>query len=792
VDLTSGDFKYNIPLMDVGGYPLNIAYNSGIGMDQEASWVGLGWNLNVGAINRNMRGLPDDFDGEAIHKEFNMKDNNTYGVNVGVGVELFGYKKAAKTSSSQNSGVKLNIGLGLTYNNYTGIGMEQSASIGISAGESGKGSMNAGLGLKSSNSGGLTISPNVSFSYKVESTEKANETTTGSAGIGIGISVNSRAGLKDLTFNSSYNRSTVRNTTAKVPSLLAEVGFVGSPLASSQSGGMSSAATINFGASTYIPQVKNSMVNNSVALNFKLGTTIFGFDGDITLGGYFSNQSLMENSSDIAAYGYMNSHNGQNSDNVLMDFNREKDQSFSRYTKNLPITNYTYDVFSVSGQGIGGAFRPFRGDVGYMFDNTATTTSDSYSAGAEFAAANTAHLGVNISIVDVNTTTGKWSSDNIAQYKLSSKSAAPNKDYEPYYFREVGEKSENTAQAGIYAQLGADKPYRVKLGGLINHKATDQIEQGTSSTLSLTGFNNTLTQRQKRNQVLSTLNFEDAKKFGLDKTLYNGTSAPVNSTVSRNHSIAEMTVLRTDGSRYVYGLPAYNTKQLEVTFNASSSTTSSNHPFTPVNSKYNPATGYVSYNPADRSKDNTNGIDNYFNSVEMPSYAHSYLLTAIVSPDYVDLTGDGPTDDDFGSYTKFTYDKVAGYNWRMPFDINSANFNENGKSIENDDNASFVTGTKELWFTKTVETKNYIAVFDLSDRQDAIGTAGENGGPGSGRTKMINKISLYSKPEYLANPTLAVPIKVVHFDYDYSLCPGIPNNVTVGAGKLTLKSIYFT
>jgi hypothetical protein len=72
VDLTSGDFKYNIPLMDVGGYPLNIAYNSGIGMDDEASWTGLGWNLNVGSINRNMRGLPDDFNGEVIEKELNM------------------------------------------------------------------------------------------------------------------------------------------------------------------------------------------------------------------------------------------------------------------------------------------------------------------------------------------------------------------------------------------------------------------------------------------------------------------------------------------------------------------------------------------------------------------------------------------------------------------------------------------------------------------------------------------------------------------------------------------------
>src|SRR5688572_18305461 len=62
VDLYSGDFTYNLPLLSVpgpnGGYPINLAYHSGVGMDQEASWVGLGWNINVGAINRQLRGLP--------------------------------------------------------------------------------------------------------------------------------------------------------------------------------------------------------------------------------------------------------------------------------------------------------------------------------------------------------------------------------------------------------------------------------------------------------------------------------------------------------------------------------------------------------------------------------------------------------------------------------------------------------------------------------------------------------------------------------------------------------------
>jgi len=67
VDPFTGDFAYNIPLMDVGGYPINISYSSGIGMEQQASSVGLGWTLNAGgAVTRSMRGIPDDFNGTDV------------------------------------------------------------------------------------------------------------------------------------------------------------------------------------------------------------------------------------------------------------------------------------------------------------------------------------------------------------------------------------------------------------------------------------------------------------------------------------------------------------------------------------------------------------------------------------------------------------------------------------------------------------------------------------------------------------------------------------------------------
>jgi hypothetical protein len=92
VDLFSGDFQYNIPLLDVEGYPINLSYATGMGMEDQASCVGFGWTLNAaGVINRAVRGIPDDFDGDEIITETNMKSNWTVGVGGGAGVEFIGY-----------------------------------------------------------------------------------------------------------------------------------------------------------------------------------------------------------------------------------------------------------------------------------------------------------------------------------------------------------------------------------------------------------------------------------------------------------------------------------------------------------------------------------------------------------------------------------------------------------------------------------------------------------------------------------------------------------------------------
>jgi YD repeat-containing protein len=66
VDQFTGKLNLNIPLFEITSgtlsFPLSLSYSSsGIRVDEESSWVGLGWSLSVGgSINRTIHGLPDD------------------------------------------------------------------------------------------------------------------------------------------------------------------------------------------------------------------------------------------------------------------------------------------------------------------------------------------------------------------------------------------------------------------------------------------------------------------------------------------------------------------------------------------------------------------------------------------------------------------------------------------------------------------------------------------------------------------------------------------------------------
>ncbi|MEO0740783.1 MAG: hypothetical protein AAF089_04240 [Bacteroidota bacterium] len=90
VNLATGDFVYALPLISVpgpeGSYPVSMSYRAGIGPNMEATWVGLGWVLNPGAINRVVNGYADEFKGGDVITHFRAEGEREYAISVGVSV----------------------------------------------------------------------------------------------------------------------------------------------------------------------------------------------------------------------------------------------------------------------------------------------------------------------------------------------------------------------------------------------------------------------------------------------------------------------------------------------------------------------------------------------------------------------------------------------------------------------------------------------------------------------------------------------------------------------------------
>jgi hypothetical protein len=763
VDLFSGDFSYNVPLLDVDGYPINISYHAGITMDQEASWTGLGWNVNAGVINRNVRGIPDDFDGDPITKRFSMKDNTTYGIDFGVGAELFGLQF-----------LSIDYTLGLKFNNYTGIGAEQSVNLSINSASNGKGPLTGSLGLTSSSDEGVTIGPSVSFSATISNTDKMSS----SLGISVGSSFNTRQGLKGLTIGATLSASANESKTDAY----------GKAQDLKNGGGIRGGASYNFGQATYMPRVEMPMKTVSLTGRFKIGLDFIGAHPHFSIGGYYSNQYLKTNEQTNRAYGYLNLDDGAPLDDCLLDFNREKDGVYTESTPSLPLPISTFDTYSVSGQGAGGSYRPYRGDLGYLFDARSGTSSVGASIGAEVGVGNIAKIGIDLNATVSTTTSGKWGDDNFAKQRMRYHSTSNDPLYEKVYFKEANEKGVNSDPA-FYEKMGGFDPHAIALKSNAYYYTLADERFDNGQAMSAENFRS---KREHRNQEIAMLSKKEAATFGLDHpdSLHLCSQA-------RDWHIGQVTSYSTDGRRYVYGIPAYNTDQHEVTFSVD-------------HVSGNPA--MVSYNNTiDNTPGNKKGTDNYFNEVITPPFAHAYMLTAVLSADYVDADNiRGPSAGDLGNYTKFSYVKVEGYNWRTPYDRDMASHNEGLKSNEGDDKANYVAGTKDLYFLKKIETKNYVAIFELQDRADARGVQDQNGGlstASNNTSKLLRSITLYSKPDFdhQSNP---LPIKKVNFVYDYSLCRGISNfdnsaggydriikedsTVNTNGGKLTLRGIYFT
>ncbi len=749
VNMFTGDFVYNIPLLDVEGYPVNIAYHGGVGMEQEASWVGLGWNINPGAINRTVRGIPDDFNGETLEKELHIKKEENLRVGMGGGGELIGI-------GDPILGISASLGTNLNISNYRGVSADFSFSAGVNLFRCVSAGVNLGVGSQT----GADIDYNAGVMFT--SSQIMSKDMAAGVGVNFGHGYNTRSGVKDMNFSISTN---------------ARMGALGTQ-------GSLFNSTVPIGVKNYVPVITNSSSMTAVYGRIKLGLEFAWCNiyGNINAMG--SELTYDENGS-RESYGFLYAQNAGEED--ILDFTRDRDGMFNKTMQYLPPGHMTYDVYSVNGQGTGGSFRPFRNDLGSVFDPVTKGNSETKSGQAEASLGWLFGAGGDASKSKTNIYSGPWNS-----YKQSFTSKGIGNLYENVYFKQAGDMS--VINGSYYSDLKGETP----------------IKGGQIHALPKTKANSTL-HRDPRSTLVTYFDAEEASIPGvaIDHKIksYNDTNGLENwpnlsvteidrhgaGTYDRKtHHMSEFTQVQTDGRRYVYGIPAMNNIQKEVTFSIDAPTNANDR-----------ASGLVPYNSGtDDTKGNQKGIDNYYSGTTTPSHAHSYLLTEVLSADYADVTGDGPSNDDVGTYTKFNYTrKDADYRWRAPITSGKAQYNPGFLSDTRDDKASYVIGSREQWILHSMESKNYVAEFYTSERKDGkgvkdkidsgTGTAYDNALSTEGSSYKLDSIILFSKHDRFINGADATPIKTIYFVYDYSLCQNVPNWTDAGtSGKLTLKSIY--
>lgn len=773
VDPFSGDFSYNIPLLDVEGYPVNLFYRAGITPDQEASWVGLGWNLTPGVVERSLRGLPDDFAGEEIVREVNLRPNRTFGLSFGVGLQLFGMEQNAPV------GLGSNISISPSFNNYDGPQFETAFSLSMRSTLDNGCSMNVGLGLTSHSNRGLQLRPTIGFDKRINSKYFDGGVKPG---LNFGLTIDSRQGLTNASFGATVatSRSVEKcHPTNAGKDINTRVGATN---------GVSTA--FDMGSPSYTPQVTLPMDNRSLSFNFTVGPAVTGAHPNMTLGAFFSRQKLVANTIRKNAYGYLHLHEAGHE--AMLDFNREKDGPFSTDKTALGIPSPTNDVFTVSGQGVSGSYRAFRSEVGHLHDPSNGSGGSGGSAGLEFGAGFIAHVGGNVLVNNSTSTSGDWGGGNQAGQVLRYRSLSEDPLLEPVFFREANEATvEQDPQ--LWNSMQQDRParftlpssgqYDVRLG-----TALTADNGGTTSSLPSVNYRR---EREPRAQVFSYLTHKEAGDFAVQQPVSHAGVAV------KGHHMSEVSITQKDGGRYIYGIPAYNVTQKDVEFNVSVGNEESGWTAPPTVTN-----GLVSYTGAHASTANGFGKDHYYSSSTTPAYPYAFLLTSVLSTDYSDIDNvRGPSDGDIGNYTKFGYERTSSaFPWRTPASGGTADMAryERGLGAEyHDEKATYVYGTKEIWYLRTIESRNFIAVFTLNDastdaRLDAQGVQEDGSTDHSAKSRFLRTIKLYEKQAYLADPVAAVPIKTVHFDYAYTLCHGTKNTQSNSGGKLTLKRVWFT
>jgi hypothetical protein len=342
VNLISGDLAYNIPLLEVpgpsGGYPLSLSYHAGIQPNEEASWVGLGWTLNPGAITRNVNGFADDHSDVENATRFYWKGGERETYSIGVS---YGLGDAASVSA------------GLSYSQDTymgsGVGVYAGYNVGLGKSENGKSMVGVGAQIGVSPYGDPYASAGLSLSYAVNGA--GNEGLK--LGTSLGISTNFKSVEGTASAGVSYGLSDKK---------VDNVSLLGASISTGSRGGPS----IGLVGASYFSNSRSGVVSTSTQ-GGSVSIPVWPIPGLWVNLGYSKQRYWIDQFDKVKVNGALNNPTGSLTKTwldehtydtySLMDLDSLVDETDPEKTMGGVFLNY--DNYSVNAQGVGGSIRPY-------------------------------------------------------------------------------------------------------------------------------------------------------------------------------------------------------------------------------------------------------------------------------------------------------------------------------------------------------------------------------------------------------------------------------------------------
>lgn len=803
VNLLTGDFTYNLPILDIpgpeGSFSLPLSYHAGIGLEQEASWVGLGWTMNPGAIVRNVNEYPDDAKGEA--HSVTVQDLNVI------------------------RGWESNLGIvQLGWNNQVGHYGSVSLFDLVTASWSGGNLQSVGVA-------GLTVSADgVTFNPMTFMMAAITVATWGASGV-----------MEGGKF--------IAGEFAKQAAIDAGIGLV--------MGAAMGAATPNApsnGVWKHTKREKRKWFHKEykIWLDHTRTEDMYG-----TL--YLGNPSMYtpyQQSTNLINLYLTNGGTSQTLDQFVKssstgnkgsasDVNYHIDNGKEYYEVNNPSA-LAYDDYQVNAPGIGGSISPYRFDVGsismpremtakhnrlapvrwenykvpFIYEGLPANSYYHHVGSSTSVSAPTPHFGISHSVGNPNIFTNTSLTYNLNDVVLknnrirsdingSKKIALPN-HVEWFNNGEIKSMTTHTAKFidFLYGSgVGSDR-YNFR-----DHFTSGQNTSATTSYTTSYNFTNTFQVDAALWNIVQA-STSNGSIVNIEAVIYNDANSRASGSGGQQIIMNGLMVhgkysnlgqyYITVSSHSYFTTYAGKIADVEITYYVNEQNPDAIGGYMITGSdgtNYHFALPVYDYDTKTEVIDATDPNKRSILTRKAP-FANSWLLTAITYPDYIDRNNNGVADtEDWGGWIKLNYGRASDkYDWRAPYD--------NYKRDPSNKTDTYTSGSKQLYYLNSIETRSHVALFLKSNRSD--GKSKNNTYP-----LKLDEVVVLSQEHYnTLKTTYLVPqysnkinvicysntfnsssrdfidknsIKRVKFTYTYELCPGIPNS-TAG-GKLTLKNV---